>query len=55
MDQGAGTLSLADRQTENRGGNQSVDVQAQQCITDLSKRGQQEENKQQKDKMDGEI
>ncbi len=42
MDRGAGTLSLADRQIENRGRNQSANVQAQQCITDFSK-GRQEQ------------
>lgn len=44
MDQGAGRLSLADRQIENRGINQSVNVQAQQCISDFTK-GRQEEQK----------
>lgn len=42
MDRGAGTLSLADRQIENRGRNQSGNVQAQQCISDFTK-GIQEE------------
>lgn len=37
MDRGAGMLNLADRQIENRGRNQSVNVQAQQCITDFTK------------------
>lgn len=38
---GAGTLSLADRQIENRGRNQSVNVQAQQ-FTDFTKGGQEQ-------------
>lgn len=49
MDWGAGTLSLADRQIENRGRNQSVNVQAQQCITDFTK-GRQEEKMNQRAK-----
>lgn len=44
MDRRAGTLSLADRQIENKGRNQSVNVQAQQCITDFTK-GRHKEKK----------
>lgn len=39
MDRGVETLSLADRQIENRGRNQSVNVQAKQCMTDFTKGG----------------
>lgn len=45
MDWGAGTLSLADGQIENRGRNQSVNVQAQQRINDFTKDGQERKMK----------
>lgn len=44
MDRGAGTLSLADRQIENRGKNPSVNVRAQQCINDFTKGRHEEKN-----------
>ena len=46
MDWVAGTLSLADGQIENRGRNQSVNVQAQQRINDFTKDGQERKMKQ---------
>lgn len=49
MDRGAGTLSLADRQIENRGRNQSVNVQAQQCITDFTE-SRQEHNEEERER-----
>lgn len=53
MDREARPLSLSDRRIENRGRNQSVNMQAQQCISGFTK-GRQEAEINQRAKERGE-